>query len=94
MPKNINPAGNGKAKYFDLRAEEAITGNIPFYPYSDDFYNTLWQNSMIRGFLNGIDVRDITENGNPKFTASRGGDFSGQCNFINEAFNRSKRTDL
>ena len=32
MPKSINPKGTGKAKYFDLRAEEAITANIQFYP--------------------------------------------------------------
>ena len=32
MPKSINQEGNGKAKYFDLIAEEAIIANIPFYP--------------------------------------------------------------
>lgn len=88
MPKSINPKGNGRAKYFDLRAEEAITSNIPFYP---DGASRLWQNSSIRGFFNGIDVRNIKTNGNKKYGASRGGDFTGKCNFLNEAFNLSRQ---
>ena len=91
MPKSINPKGNGKAKYFDLIAEEAIISNIPFYPDEDDQNSTMWQNSTPRGFLNGIDVRNITQNGNPSFGASRGGNFTGECNFLNEAFNLSRQ---
>lgn len=87
MPKSINPKGNGKATYFDLRAEKVITSNFPFYPDEDDQNSTMWQNSMPRGFLNGIDVRNIKENGNPEFGASRGGNFTGECSFLNEAFN-------
>lgn len=90
MPKAINPKGNGNAKYFDLRAEEAIIGNIPFYPDEDDLNSTMWQNSMPRGFLNGIDVRNITQNGNSEFGAARGGDFSDGCNFLEEAFNLAR----
>ena len=90
MPKSINPKGNGRAKYFDLRAEEAITSNIPFYPDEDDQNSTMWQNSSIRGFFNGIDVRNIQSNGNIEYGASRGGNFTGECNFLNEAFNLSR----
>lgn len=87
MPISINPNGNGKAKWFDLISEEVLTGNIPFYPNEDDKNSTMWQNSMPRGFLNGIDVRDIQENGSIEHGASRGGDFTGECNFLNETFN-------
>ena len=90
MPKSINPKGNGRAKYFDLRAEEAITSNIPFYPDEDDQNSTMWQNSSIRGFFNGIDVRNIGSNGNIEYGANRGGNFTGECNFLNEAFNLSR----
>ena len=90
MPKSINPRGNGRAKYFDLRAEEAITSNIPFYPDENDKNCKLWQNSSIRGFLNGIDVRNIQSNGNIEYGANRGGNFTGECNFLNEAFNLSR----
>ena len=90
MPKSINPKGNGRAKYFDLRAEEAITSNIPFYPDEDDQNSTMWQNSSIRGFFNGIDVRNIQSNGNIEYGANSGGNFTGECNFLNEAFNLSR----
>ena len=59
----INPKGNGKAKWFDLISEKILTGNMPFYPDEDDKNSTMWQNSMPRGYLNGIDVRNIKENG-------------------------------
>lgn len=93
LPKSINPEGNGSAEYFDLIAEEVIIADIPYYP---DYpgprveNSDLWQNSMPRGFLNGIDVRNIKENGNPDFGAARGGNFTGNCNFLNEAFNLSR----
>lgn len=87
MPTSINQKGNGKAKYFDLIAEEVLTGNIPFYPNEDDVNSTMWQNSMPRGYLNGIDVRNIVKNGSPEHTAARGGNFTGECNFLNETFN-------
>lgn len=90
MPKSINPKGNGEAKYFDLKAEKVITANIPFYPDEDDSNSTMWQNSTIRGFFNGIDVRNIQTNGNSKYGAERGGNFTGECNFLNEAFNLSR----
>lgn len=90
MPVWINPNGNGQATYFDLRAEDAIISSIPFYTNEQDENITMWQNSTIRGFLNGIDVRNITENGNPMHVAQNGGDFRGACNFLNEAFNLTR----
>ena len=91
MPKSINPKGNGKAKYFDLRTEEVITSGIPFYTGYDQ-NSAMWQNSTIRGFFNGIDVRNIGSNGNIKYSASLDGNFTGECNFLNEAFNLSRET--
>ena len=90
MPKNINPKGDGSARYFDLKAENAVITNLPFYPESQEQNSTMWQNSTHRGFLNGIDVRNIKSNGNPEYGANRGGNFTGKCNFLNEAFNLSR----
>lgn len=87
MPKYINPDGNSSKDYFDLVSEDVIISGISFYPDSYGKNSNLWQNSTIRGFLNGIDVRNIKENGNPDFSAGRGGNFSDECNFLNEAFN-------
>lgn len=87
MPKEINPNGNGRAQYFDLKSEEAIISNIPFHSSMLEEYNELWQNSSIRGFLNGINVENIIENGNPEYSAKSGGNYEGETNFLNEAFN-------
>lgn len=93
MPQNINPKGNGKAKYFSLQAEYGIQP-IQFHPVYYCYKQTMWQNSTPRGFLNGIDVRNIKENGNTKYTAENGGNFTGECNFLNEAFNLSREPIL
>ena len=45
----------------------------------------------MRGFFNGIDVRNITQNGDTEYGAERGGNFTGECNFLNEAFNLSRQ---
>lgn len=84
LPKELNPNGNGTAKVIDIQTKDAIACGIPFYPIYDDDNNNLWQNSTIRGYLNGIDVNNITTNGNPNFSAPNGGDFRGQ-GFIREA---------
>ena len=76
--------------YLELLSEDIVISNLPFYPMRDENGN-LYQNSTIRGFLNGIDVRDITENGNPEYSASNGGDFRGECNWLNETFNLSRK---
>ena len=89
LPKEINPTGSGKAKFIDIRTDEAIISGIPFYPDYDDKNCSMWQNSTVRGYLNGINVNNIKTNGNTSFTASKGGNFTGKNNFLNEAFNIS-----
>lgn len=92
LPKEINVDGTGKAKTIKLRTEEAIFSGMPFYPNSSDKNSTMWQNSTIRGFLNGINVENIKTNGNTTYTAPNGGDFSRGNNFLTLAFGRSGRT--
>ena len=96
MPKEINPNGLGTATFIDVKSEQAIFGDIRFYlGYTNkygftggqDKYCNMWQNSTIRGYLNGINVNNIKTNGNLNFTAPNGGDFSGKNNFLKEAFN-------
>gem|GEM_PF-1675462 len=90
LPKTINPDGTGKATCFELVTEQAIIANIPFYPYGGDNNRTFWQNSTIRGFLNGINVCNIQQNGNTRYTANRGGDFTATGNFLDESFNLAR----
>ena len=87
LPKQLNPNGAGTAKYIDVRTEEAIISGVPFYPDDTHGNRNLWQNSTIRGYLNGINVSNITTNGNPDFSAPNGGDFTGS-NFLTEALNK------
>ena len=84
LPKQINPNGTGTATSIELRTEQVIISGISFYP-TDDKNGHLWQNSTIRGYLNGINVNNIKSNGNLKFVASHGGDFS-SGGFLKDAF--------
>jgi len=87
LPTSINPIGTGTATTIKLQAEEAIMSDIPFYPNDEDVNRCLWQNSTIRGYLNGINVNNIKTNGNPNFSAPNGGDFT-EHNFLTEAFSQ------
>lgn len=89
LPKEINPNGTGEDDVIRLISEYALNA-MPFYKgdYFDNF-NYLWQNSTIRGYLNGINVSDIKTNGNPNFEAPNGGNFAQGPNFLDEAFNKT-----
>ncbi len=84
LPKAINPQGTGEAETVQLRAEAAIIAGIPFYPNNEDEHNHLWQNSSLRGYLNGYNVNYIQYNGAQVYSAPRGGNFT-QQNFLKEA---------
>ena len=58
MPKVINPDGNGKAKFIDVRAEKAIMAGIPFYRNQINENCLLWRNSSVRSFLNDNFMRE------------------------------------
>lgn len=87
LPQSINPNGTGSTKGIILRTLNAVMAGIPFYPNQQDQNITLWQNSTIRGFLNGYNVNNLIENGNVKYPAPNGGDFK-KYNFINQAFSK------
>ncbi len=85
LPTSINPRGNGTAKVLDIQTAEAIMGGIPFYPNDSDSNISFWQNSCVRGFLNGINVSNIKTNGNRDYTAPSGGNWTG-AGFLQQAF--------
>ncbi|MCL2756355.1 MAG: leucine-rich repeat domain-containing protein [Firmicutes bacterium] len=90
LSTDINPDGNGSNTIIELVSDQAIMSNIPFYPAGGDRNRNMWQNSTIRGFLNGINVNNITENGNLDYTAPRGGDFTQCGNFLEESFDLTR----
>lgn len=85
LPTDINPDGDGTALTMVLFAETAVTAGIPFYPNNTDSNITMWQNSTVRAYLNGINVNNLPTDGAPA-----GGDFSGK-GLYNEAFTASEQ---
>ena len=83
LPKEINENGINRSCILVLRAD-AIMAGIPFYTNNQDDNRGLWQNSTIRGYLNGLNVNNLKENGDVNFTASNGGDWTNH-NFITQA---------
>lgn len=93
LPKRLNINGTGEDDFIDVRTEHAVIGSIPFHLTDSGDYCYLWQNSTIRGYLNGINVNNITSNGNPIYGANGGGDFT-NLNFISEALmDRAKKNE-
>ena len=86
LPKELNPKGNGTAKFVELRTSKIINSNLVFHTNPFEKNTNLWQNSTIRGYLNSINVNNIKENGNPLYGANGGGDFTNN-GFLQEAFN-------
>lgn len=85
MSQLINPNGDGTAEYIDAYPEQLLDGGIPFYIKQFDENNAFYQNSTLRGVLNGVNVNRIETNGNLRYTAENGGDFSSH-GFLQQAF--------
>lgn len=86
MPKSINPVGTGKAKYIECMSDRILVGGLPYHINESSQYATLYQNSTIRGFLNGINVEDA-KNMNERWFLAGGGDFKKfGISFLNSAF--------
>ncbi len=88
LPREINPKGTGKAKFIDIQTEEGILSGLPFYPRCGDEKgrDTMWQNSVIRAYLNGYNLHKEIDrgNGNKKYKAERNFNFEGH-GFLQEA---------
>lgn len=86
LPKQLNPRGNGTAKTIVAFCDQAIC-NMPFHTKYDGMNRTLWQNSIIRAYLNGYDLHKEIEkgNGNKGYMADQNFSFE-QNNFLSEAF--------
>lgn len=78
-------SGGNKEEYVTLMAEKAIIAGIPFYPNKTDELGNYWQNSTIRGYLNGYDLSKRASKDVIGWYATRGGDFSAENNFLDEA---------
>ncbi len=91
LPKEINPEGNGRAAVIKLRTQKALLGGMPFNINQEQNDANLWQNSTLRGYLNGYNMQSIKNQNidNFRHIAFGGGDFT-QRNFLNETMGRVK----
>ncbi len=84
--RNFGEVASGKAKQLDLDCLNIVVASIPFHPgYHGDDLTTMWQNSMVRAFLNSADSRQL--DGNPDYKIDGGTwDFT-QSGFLQQALN-------
>lgn len=87
LPKTINPKGNGRAKSMELESFDVILSGVAFSPSKDLEYNNLWQNSIIRAFLNSSSNKKLGQNSH--YAHELDWDFS-ETGFLQQAFNLSR----
>ena len=88
LPNYINPQGNAKDDFIFITPNESILPYFDFYPlkFIKDNNSSLYQNSTIRGYLNGMNVNLIDINGRLDRIANHGGDFTNN-NLFTDLFN-------
>lgn len=85
LPKSINKKGSENAKTIELMTEHCVLAGMEFYP---GFLYAKWKDSRIRGYLNGINVN---KKSNDKSLDLKGGNFEGENNLLNQAFNLARQ---
>ncbi len=90
LPKSINPTGDGSDNFMELESTDAIISGIPFnFPHlhnNDDLEKiVMWQNSLLRAYLNGYPPQIAYTNGDKNYAIDVAYDFKGK-GFIDEAF--------
>ena len=78
---------NGEARGLDLECEELLVGGLPFYPNPDHAYPTMWQNSLLRAFLNSADSREL--DGHPDYRSTLQWDFR-ESGFLHQALDLTR----
>lgn len=94
LPQYINPKGTGKANVIELQSTNVLLGAIPFA--SNTVRKTftkpaLWQNSLVRAFLNSDKVSNM--DGSLNYEAKKNWDFT-NSGFLFEAFNLNRKPIL
>ena len=78
----------GLAKTLELDSDEIILSGIPFYPDSDHDNCSMWQNSMVRAFMNSAKTSEM--DGNPEYEAPLKFDFR-NSGMLYQAFNMTRQ---
>lgn len=78
----------GKAKTLELDSDEIILSGIPFYPDRNHDNCSMWQNSMVRAFMNSAKTSEM--DGNPEYEAPLKFDFR-NSGMLYQAFNMTRQ---
>ncbi len=89
LPSSINPKGKrfGAAKTLEVETEECVMSGIPFHPDWNSSNCAMWQNSLVRVFLNSGKSEEL--DGNPDFDNPYKWDFS-KTGWLYEALNMTR----
>lgn len=88
LSRGINPNGTGKDAFISVRTDEAIISGMPFYPFEKFDNSEMWQNSLIRAYLNGYNLYEEFIQGNGILDYNiLNFNFKGNNNFLVEALN-------
>lgn len=85
---NYKELAKGKAKTLELDSDEIILSGLPFYPDSDHDNCSMWQNSLIRAFMNSAKTSEM--DGNPEYEAPLKWDFR-NSGMLQQAFNMTRQ---
>lgn len=86
--ENYNQFKNGTEKTLKLETEELVLGGLPYYPKIHDENCSMWQNSLVRAFLNSARSEEL--DGNPDFEAPLKWDFR-NTGFLHQAFDMTRQ---
>lgn len=86
--ENYKEFSKGKAKTLELDSDEIILAGLTFYPNSHHDNSSMWQNSLIRAFMNSAKTSDM--DGNPKYQAPIKFDFR-NSGLLYQAFNMTRQ---
>lgn len=85
--ENYNEFKKGKAKTLELESDEIILCGLPFYPCHNHDNSAMWQNSLIRAFVNSAKTSEM--DGDPEYEAPLKWDFR-NSGMLYQAFNMTR----
>lgn len=78
----------GLTKILELDSDEIILSGLPFYPAQSHDNCSMWQNSLIRAFINSASTSEM--DGNPEYEAPLKWDFR-NSGMLQQAFNMTRQ---
>ncbi len=93
LPNEINPNSNGEnlSDVIELEADDIVFSGASYYPNRQHLNSYLWQNSLLRAFLNSADSKDL--DGDPLLQSPTKFNYS-NSGFLKQAFDLTREPTL